>query len=67
MKIIISAGNTTRSIEGAFRVCGSFEDLTTLRDELSRALDRGLFSFGWIDIIPNRPRSGPGGPPLPWE
>lgn len=68
MKIVISAGDTNREIVGAFRVCGSLEDLRTLRDELNAAIDRHdrPFCYGWVDVIPNRPKSV-GGPPLAWE
>ena len=67
MKIIISAGNKKREIIGSFSVCGSLADLTLLRDELSSVIDRDRpFTFGWVDVIPNRPRVLANTPAEPW-
>lgn len=70
MKIIISHGNRKREISGAFSVCGSLTDLSILRDELNRALgerDNPTFCYGWVDIIPNRPKLLANTVPEPWE
>lgn len=69
MKIIISAGNRKRFIEAPFSVCGCAEDLRLLRDELTRVLDSNNrdFTYGWIDIIPNRPLVLANTPPDPWD
>lgn len=68
MKIIISAGNRKREISGSFSVCGALADLTLLRDELSRALQRDQpFSYGWVDVIPDRPKVLVNTPAEPWD
>jgi len=67
MKIVISHDGKKREIEGSFSVCGSISDLRLLRDELNRAIETDSpFSFGWVDIIPDRPKVIPNTSPEPW-
>jgi hypothetical protein len=54
--IISSVEGVKRQIDGPFSICGSLSDLTTLRNELNRAIEIDRpFSYGWVEIIPLRP------------
>lgn len=68
MKIVISQGRTKRELLGAFELCASLEDFRTLRDEINRIINRDdPFTYGWIEIIPDRPKAIANTPPEPWE
>lgn len=68
MRIVVSKGHTKREIYGPFELCASLEHFRMLRDEINRVIDGDVpFTYGWIQIIPDRPKAIANTPPEPWE
>ncbi len=63
MKIIISAGNTKREIEGPFAICVSKDDLDWIKTCLNASEP---FYFGWI-FITDKPKILSNCSPKKWD
>lgn len=67
MKIIIEHGNAKREINGPFNICGSKEDLCSLRDQLNNQLESHSFIYGWVNILCPKQKSITNTPPIEWQ
>lgn len=52
MKLVIEHSDTKRTIDGAFCLCGSREDLASLAKQLQARLADESWSYGWVAVYP---------------
>lgn len=70
MKIVIAHRKTKREIDGPFNICGSYNDLHWIAEQLTKTLEQsGDFNFGWIRIsdMPVFQDHIPDTPPIGWD
>jgi hypothetical protein len=66
MKIIIEHDTVKREINGAFSVCGSYDDLRRVAREILKTVgEDDHHTFGWVEIHEPLPCVA-GSKPLPW-
>jgi hypothetical protein len=66
MKIIIEHSDTKREIDGSFNICGSYNDLKSIVDQINVELET-TFSYGWVTIILDKQKSIKNTPPKNWD
>jgi hypothetical protein len=66
MKIIIEHSDTKREIDGSFNICGSYNDLKSIVDQIKMELET-TFSYGWVTIISDKQKSIKNTPPKNWD
>lgn len=62
MKLVIRHSTTKRTLEGDLSICGSREDITKLRDALTKHLEDPDWVYGWTEI-----KSGVNQEPIGWN
>ena len=69
MKLAIEHSHTKRTIEGAFNICASTEDLRSLARQIeARLAERPDISYGWISILSCEPFQETAGlDPVGWD
>lgn len=66
MRLIINQGEIKREIHGSFMLCGSKADLLSIAEQIKNTAEEH-FSYGWVNIYSDIPKSIPDNPPRQWD